>query len=166
MVTKKINTPAVTPVLPAKKVIAKKVPADTVESIDDQIASLIAEKEAIKAAEAKKNTKLVIKGKSPKDIATAKGEPYVEIMSIELDPDNIGSGAFELDFNDIFVAKLVRAGYSGKEDVDVVDNWFKTICKNIVTEEFEQWEANQPTEDRPRNRVDRKDLGSGLTEIS
>ena len=101
-------------------------------------------------AEKPAEPKLKVKGKSPKDIATAKGEPYVSIVSVELDPENIGNGAFELDWNDIFVSKLVRAGYQGKTDADVVDNWFKTICRNVIMENFEQWEANQPEEMRPR----------------
>lgn len=109
--------------------------------------------------------KLKVKGKSPKDLATAKGEPYVSIVSVELDPENIGNGAFELDWNDIFVSKLVRAGYQGKTDADVVDNWFKTICRNVIMENFEQWEANQPEEMRPRV-IERRDLGNGKSEIS
>lgn len=109
--------------------------------------------------------KLTVKAKSAKELATKKGEPYVSILSVELDETDIGNGAFELDWNDIFVAKLLKAGYKGKTDADVVDNWFKTICRNILTEEYEQWEANQPEEMRPRV-IDRRDLGDGKTEVS
>jgi len=105
------------------------------------------------------------KKKSAKDIATEKGEPYVTILSVELDPDNIGNGAFELDWNDKFVANLVRAGYQGKTDADMVDQWFADVCKNVIAENYEQWEANQPFEARPRV-IDRKDLGGGKTEVS
>ena len=122
---------------------------------------------AAKKAPAKKTTKpkLTVRAKSPKDIATKRGEPYVDIIGVELDPDNVGNGAFELDWNEIFVAKLVKAGYQGKTDADIVDNWFKTICRNILTEEFEQWEANQDADVRPRV-IDRKDIGGGKTEVS
>lgn len=109
--------------------------------------------------------KLTVKVKSAKELATKKGEPYVSILNVELDSDDIGNGAFELDWNDIFVAKLIKAGYQGKTDADVVDNWFKTVCRNILTEEYEQWEANQPEEMRPRV-IDRRDLGGGKTEVS
>jgi hypothetical protein len=105
------------------------------------------------------------KKKSAKDIATEKGEPYVTILSVELDPDNIGNGAFELDWNDKFVANLVRAGYQGKTDADMVDQWFADVCKNVIAENYEQWEANQPFEARPRV-IDRRDLGGGKTEVS
>jgi hypothetical protein len=125
-----------TPVKPKRKSTAKKTPA-----------------------------KLKVKGKSPKDIATAKGEPWVSVMSVELDPENIGNGAFELDWNDKFITNLVRAGYKGKDDADLVDQWFADICKNILAENYEQWEANQPLTERPRT-INRRDLGDGKTEVS
>jgi len=108
------------------------------------------------------------KKKSDKDISTDKGEPYVAILSVELDPENIGNGAFELDWNDKFIANLVRSGYQLKKedtDADLVDRWFADVCKNVIAENYEQWEANQPYDARPRN-IDRKDLGDGRTEVS
>jgi hypothetical protein len=112
--------------------------------------------------------KVKTKSKTPKEIATEKGEPFISILSVELDPDDIGNGSFELDWNDVFVARLVKAGYmQRKDDTDdqIVDRWFQSICRNILNENFEQWEANQPVDSRPR-RVDRNDLGNGRTEIS
>lgn len=105
------------------------------------------------------------KKKSEKETATEKGEPYIAILSVELDPENIGNGAFELDWNDKFITNLVRAGYQGKTDSDMVDQWFADVCKNVIAENYEQWEANQPFEARPRV-MDRKDLGDGRTEVS
>ena len=35
-----------------------------------------------------------VKKKSEKDLATEKGEPYVAILSMEIDPDNMQQGAF------------------------------------------------------------------------
>jgi hypothetical protein len=141
----------------AKKTVEKKVPA----------AKKAPAKKPVVAA--KKPTapkpKLTVKAKSEKDLASKRGEPYVKILNVELDVDNIGNGAFELDWNDVFVAKLVRAGYQGDTDADIVDNWFKTICRNILTEEYEQWEANQPEDLRPRV-LDKRDLGGGKVEIS
>lgn len=106
--------------------------------------------------------------KTSKELATDAGEPYISIISVELDPNDIGNGSFELDWNDIFVAKLVKAGYmQRKDDTDdqIVDRWFQSICRNILNENYEQWEANQPVDARPR-RVDRNDIGNGRTEIS
>jgi hypothetical protein len=102
-------------------------------------------------------------GASAKDAATKKGEPYISVLSVELDPDNVQNGAFELDWNDIFVAKLVRAGYKGKDDAQIVDQWFQDICRNVLMENYEQWAANQTGENRIINR---RDLGDGRTEVS
>lgn len=101
--------------------------------------------------------------KSAKDLATERGEPWVNIESVELDPENIGNGAFELDWNELFVAKLIRAGYKGKDDQQIVDQWFQDVCRNVVLETFEQYEANNP---RPVSGVQKRDLGSGRTEVS
>jgi hypothetical protein len=108
------------------------------------------------------------KKKSAKDIATEKGEPWVSVLSVELDPENIGNGAFELDWNDKFITNLVRAGYQQKKDdtdADMVDRWFADVCRNVLNENFEQWEANQPYDARPRV-MDKRDLGDGRTEVS
>lgn len=102
-------------------------------------------------------------GASAKDAATKKGEPYVSVVSVELDPDNVGNGAFELDWNDIFIAKLVKAGYKGRDDAQIVDQWFQEICRNVIMENYEQWEANQPPETRI---VQKRDLGNGRSEVS
>jgi hypothetical protein len=96
-----------------------------------------------------------------KKLATKNGEPWVKVLGIEVDENDPGQGAFELDWNDIFIAKLVRAGYQGKTDHDLVDNWFKAVCRNVVTETYEQEQAD------PEKRVSRRrDLGDGRTEIS
>jgi hypothetical protein len=79
---------------------------------------------------------------SPKDEATKNGEPYVTIVSLELDTADIGAGSFELDFNDIFVARLIKAGYTGKTDADIVDQWFTNLCRHVVMETYQQYEAD------------------------
>jgi hypothetical protein len=102
--------------------------------------------------------------KTEKEIATEKGEPWVGILSMDIDPDNLHQGAFELDWNDKFVANLVRAGYQGKPedtDAEIVDRWFQNICRHVVLETFEQEQAMNP------NRVVKsRDIGGGRTEVS
>jgi len=103
--------------------------------------------------------------KSPKEIATEKGEPYVAIISVDLDPDNVGNGAFELDWNDKFITNLVRAGYQFKENEpenEIVDRWFRAVCQNVVLETFEQ-EIADPDK---RNATPRREIGNGLSEFS
>lgn len=118
---------------------------------------------AKKPAAKKPVTRSRTKAKNPKTLATEKGEAWVNIISVELDPENIGQGAFELDWNEFFVAKLIRSGYKGKDDAQIVDQWFQDVCRNVVLETFEQYEANNP---RPATGIQRKDLGDGRTEVS
>ena len=107
---------------------------------------------------------------SEKEKATKAGEPYVAILQVEVDPKNINSGSFELDFNDKFVINLIKAGYKIREDdtdYQIVDRWFTTVCRNIALEFHEQYMAdpkNRPSDDL--RSVNRKDLGNGRTEIS
>lgn len=95
-----------------------------------------------------------------KELATKNGQPYVNILSIELDPENVGQGAFELDWNEFFVTQLIRSGYAGRDDQQIVDRWFQDICRNVAMETWEQYDANSP------RGINRKDLGNGKTEVS
>ena len=104
--------------------------------------------------------------KTAKELATEKGDPYVTILSMEVDPTNMQNGAFELDWNDKFVANLVRAGYqmnSKDTDSDVVDRWFTAVCRNIVLETYEQYKAMDPERDRV---VKSRNIGDGRSEVS
>ena len=108
------------------------------------------------------------KKKTDKELATERDEPYVSVLSVELDPNNVGAGAFELDWNDKFVAKLVRAGYQVKPnepDSDIVDRWFQDVCRHVVLETYQNIEAMNPTTTQARP-IRSKDLGNGKTEVS
>jgi len=85
-----------------------------------------------------------------KVLANELKEPWVSVVGIDLDVDNLGSGAFNLDWNDIFVARLVKAGYRGKDDVQIVDQWFNDVCRNVLAETYEQSIAD-PTNRKPTN---------------
>ena len=103
------------------------------------------------------------KKKTEKELATERGEPYVSILSMDVNPDNLHEGAFELDWNDKFIANLVRAGYQmnpNDSDADIVDRWFQNVCRHVVMETWEQEEAQNPRFTKTR------DLGNGRTEVS
>lgn len=103
--------------------------------------------------------------KTAKQLATEAGEPYVAVLSMDVDPDNLHQGAFELDWNEIFVARLVKAGYMMKPtdtDADIVDRWFQNVCRHVVMETWEQEQAI-------RNSgiyVQSRDIGGGRSEVS
>ena len=108
---------------------------------------------------------------SPKEEATAKGEPYVSVVQVNVDPENINAGEFDLDYNDKFVVNLVKAGYKLRPDdtdTDIVDRWFTEVCRNIALEVYEQEQADpdkrNAQNDMLRN-VTSRDLGDGYSEV-
>lgn len=118
-----------------------------------------------KQKSAKEDKLAQTKTKSDKDIATDKGEPYVAILSMDINPENLHEGSFELDWNEKFVANLVRAGYMMKKDdtdAEIVDRWFQNVCRHVVMETWEQEEAIRDSVRYTRE----KDLGGGRKEIS
>lgn len=106
------------------------------------------------------------KKKSEKELATERGEPYIAILSMDIDPANMSNGAFELDWNDKFIASLVKSGYMmgpKDTDADIVDRWFTNVCRNVVLETYEQYEAMDIERDRV---VKTRDIGDGRSEVS
>lgn len=107
---------------------------------------------------------------TPKERATAAGEPYVAILEVDIDPNNINAGSFSLDWNDKFVINLIKAGYKQREDdtdQTIVDRWFTVVCRNIALEIYEQQIADPSNRDAEElRRVQRRDLGNGRSEIS
>jgi hypothetical protein len=106
---------------------------------------------------------------TPKELATKNGEPYINIISVELDPNNIGNGSFELDWNDKFIINLIKAGYKMRDDDTdniIADRWFQTICRNIALEVYEQQQADPDMRGMADMRnIRSKDLGNGRTEV-
>lgn len=74
---------------------------------------------------------------TPKERATAKGEPWVAVLDTKINPENIRNGFFELDWNDLFILQLKQAGYGfeGDPDEEIVDRWFRDIVSQMLAEE-------------------------------
>ena len=77
----------------------------------------------------------VIESKYDKEAATAAGEPWVNVLRMGIDPDNVVQGYFELDWNDEFVVMLQDAGIKGASDEDVVNKWFNAVCRTVLIQE-------------------------------
>ena len=104
--------------------------------------------------------------KTAKQMATENNEPYVAIVTMDIDPENLHQGAFELDWNEIFIARLVKAGYMMKPtdaDSDLVDRWFQNVCRHVV---METWEQEQAIRNSGTQYVRTRDIGDGRSEIS
>ncbi len=103
--------------------------------------------------------------KTDKELATERGEPYVAVLGMDVDLDNLHQGAFELDWNEIFVARLIKAGYMLKRedsDAEIVDRWFQNVCRHVVMETWEQEEAIKNS----GIYVQSRDIGGGRSEVS
>ena len=103
--------------------------------------------------------------KSEKELATERSDPWIQVLRIDVDPNNLHQGAFELDWNDIFVARLVKAGYMMKQDdsdAEIVDRWFQNVCRHVVMETWEQEQAIKNS----GMWVQRLDIGDGRSEVS
>lgn len=115
-----------------------------------------------------KKTKPVAPELTAKEKATMAGEPYINILKIDVDPNNINNGAFELDWNDKFVINLIKAGYKLRPDdadADIVDRWFTQVCRNVALEVYEQQQADPDNRNQMRV-IQTKDLGDGRSEVS
>jgi len=74
---------------------------------------------------------------SPKERATKRKEPWVAVLDTHVNRENPANGFFELDWNEYFVVQLREAGFGFEGDPDelVVDLWFKTLARNMLSEE-------------------------------
>lgn len=127
----------------------------------EKVAETVVSKENVDKDTKKSAEPAKAKKKSEKELATERGEPYIAILSMDVDPADINSGAFEFDWNDKFIANLQRAGYQGKTDADLVDQWFQNVCRNVVLETYEQYEAMN----NDSRYMQSRDLGNGRREI-
>lgn len=101
---------------------------------------------------------------TPKEIATQRGEAWVEIKAVHISTTDPGVGSFDIDWNPKFLADLIRHGYqmsANDTDADIVDRWFTEVCRNVALETWQQAQAINPDR-RPHTR----NLGDGLSEIS
>ena len=95
-------------------------------------AAKLATEAATRAQEAEETAKL-----SAKERANKRKEPWVAVLETHVNKDNPANGFFELDWNEYFVAQLRQSGYGLEGDTDelVVDMWFKTLARNMLSDE-------------------------------
>jgi hypothetical protein len=99
---------------------------------------------------------------SPKERATARGEPWVAVLETHINTENLKNGFFEIDWNDEFVLQLIQAGYGFEGDPaeEVVDRWFRELCKNVASEE------GVDMTDRGAGFINVKKIAEGKSEVS
>ena len=114
-------------------------------------------------AEANKTAKLVEEAKELKEaektLATEKGEPWINVISMDMDKDSPANiGAIEMDWNENFIKMLHENGYNGVSDEDAVDQWFRDVCRHVVLETYEDEEI--------KPQATRNELDDGRAEYS
>ena len=97
---------------------------------------------------------------SPKEIATANKEPWVQVLDTHVNKDNIRNGFFELDWNEYFVLQLKEAGYKGDTEEAIVDAWFGELCRNVGSD------SGSNMDRRTAGFINVNNLGNGRTEVS
>jgi hypothetical protein len=108
-----------------------------IEKLEKERAEAVARLEEAKQAEADAKKAEETAKLTPKERATAKGEPWVAVLDTHVNQENVRNGFFELDWNDLFVVQLKEAGYGfdGDPDEEIVDRWFRDLARNMLTEE-------------------------------
>ena len=78
-----------------------------------------------------------VKVTDPKEYATRKKEPWVNVLDMQVNGDNIRNGFFELEWNRYYIEELRQNGYGEESDPEeeIVDRWFRDIVYNMLQEE-------------------------------
>jgi len=71
-----------------------------------------------------------------KKVAEIKEEPYVNVLKLDVNPENAKAGFMELDWNEHFVKFLHSNGYTGESDEAVVNKWFNDVCRTVLVQEM------------------------------
>ena len=112
-----------------------KIKARTEAALKQAEESIEMANKAATAAEAAQKAEELAK-LTPKERATAKGEPWVEVLDLHVNKDNIRNGFFELDWNPEFIVQLKQAGYGfdGDPEEEIVDRWFRGLAGDMLAE--------------------------------
>jgi len=104
----------------------------------------------------------LLKKKDPKEYATRRKEPWVNVLDVKVNEDNVRNGFFELDWNEYFIKDLKKAGYGEDGDIDeeIVDRWFRDIVYNMLQED-----GIDPS-DRSAGYINVTSIDKGKSEVS
>ena len=103
----------------------------------------------------------LLKKKDPKEYATRRKEPWVNVLDVKINQENVRNGFFELDWNEYFIAQLIQAGYGVDNDPEeeIVDRWFRDIVYNML-------EAEGQDTNRGAGYINVVPLDKGKSEVS
>jgi len=103
------------------------------------LTGITAKEQALAAEEARiaEEEMQLLKKKDPKEYATRRKEPWVSVLDVKVNEDNVRNGFFEMDWNEYFIKELIQAGYGVDNDPEeeIVDRWFRDIVYNMLSDE-------------------------------
>ena len=128
------------------------------------LTGITAKEEALAAEEARiaEEEMKLLKKKDPKEYATRRKEPWVSVLDVKVNKDNVRNGFFEMDWNEYFIKDLKKAGYGEDGDIDeeIVDRWFRDIVYGMLEEE-----GIDPS-DRSAGYINVTSIDKGKAEVS
>ena len=103
----------------------------------------------------------LLQKKDPKEYATRRKEPWVSVLDVKVNKENVRNGFFELDWNKYFIAQLIENGYGVDNDPEeeIVDRWFRDIVYNML-------EAEGQSTDRGAGYINVVPIDKGKSEVS
>lgn len=103
----------------------------------------------------------LLKQTDPKEHATKTGQPWISVLDVKVNEQNVKNGFFELDWNELFIQQLITAGYGTVADPqeEVVDRWFRDVVFNML-------EQDGMATDRPSGYINVVPLSKSKSEVS
>lgn len=101
-----------------------------------------------------------------KKVAEIKKEPYVNVLKLDVNPENAKAGYMELDWNDHFVKFLHENGYTGQSDEAVVNKWFNDVCRTVLVQEIADQDYGLQEETERTDVIKREHRQTGKDETS
>ena len=128
-----------------------------ITGLDKEEARIAEEKARVEAEEME-----LLKKKDPKEYATRRKEPWVSVLDVKVNKDNVRNGFFEMDWNEYFIKDLKKAGYGEDGDIDeeIVDRWFRDIVYGMLEQE-----GIDPS-DRSAGYINVTSIDKGKAEVS
>lgn len=93
----------------------------------------------IALAEVERRHEKITQKQFDKTVATLKKEPWIGIIDDGYDVNQGVNGLFfELDWNDYWIDYLRLNGYGGKDQDQIVEQWFSDVCRSQIGDEGDE----------------------------
>lgn len=107
------------------------------QEAEDQAKEALRIAEEAEAEAKRKLEEIELAKATPKERATKMGEPWINVLDVKINKENVRNGFFELDWNEFFIKELIFNGYGTEADPEeeIVDRWFRDIVYQMLTDE-------------------------------